>query len=417
MSQKAFFILFFTVFFILVDIYVYQSVKVVVQNYSLSSKRAIIILYWCLTILTFAGFFYYHFAETTSDNKSFRTYFMTGIFINYFSKIFVVFFLLVDDILRLGRWIVSLFANPSNEAAVQTSNAITRSEFLSQAGIIAATLPLVTMSYGLIKGAHDYRIIRQRLILPNLPKAFHGICIAQISDIHAGSFLSKRAVKAGIEMLVNEKPDILFHTGDLVNYEAKEMNEYMNVFDKVKAPLGVHAVLGNHDYGEYKTWNSAEAKQQNMEDLKLIHRNLGWNLLLNQNKIIELDGEQIALIGVENWGRMKWSQKYGNLEKALKGTEETAVKLLLSHDPSHWEAQVLNTDVDVTFSGHTHGFQFGIEIGNFKWSPAQYAYKQWAGLYTNNNRQLYVNRGFGYLGFPGRIGMPPEITVFELSRT
>lgn len=414
MSQKIFFILFFVIFFVAVDYYVVQAIKTVIGNNSSPSRRLILWGYWGLTILTLIGFFYYHFGLQSQENKAFRIYLMTGIFMNYFSKVIVVVFLFIDDIVRLVKWMASLFSGASGAAITQNANAITRSEFLAQTGIIVATLPLATMSYGLIKGAYDYRIIRQKLILPDLPKAFDGITIGQISDIHAGSFLNKKAVIAGVEMLMREKPDIIFHTGDLVNNEANEMNDYINVFNKVKAPLGVYAIFGNHDYGEYKWWPSEQERLKNLEDLKRVHRLLGWRLLLNENTSIKLSGDEIAIIGVENWGRMKWSQKYGDIEKAMKGTEESAVKLLLSHDPSHWEAQALNTDVDVTFSGHTHGFQFGIEIGDFKWSPAQYAYKQWAGFYSHNNRYLYVNRGFGFLRFPGRIGMDPEITIFEL---
>jgi predicted MPP superfamily phosphohydrolase len=218
-------------------------------------------------------------------------------------------------------------------------------------------------------------------------------------------------------MMLQEKPDVLFFTGDLVNNESSEVKDYIDIFHKLKAPLGIYSVTGNHDYGDYHQWASLEAKQKNFKDLMEAHRLMGFNLLMNQHRFLETGGEKIAVIGIENWGERKFS-KYCKLEKAYAGTEEAPVKLLLSHDPSHWDSQVrpLYPDIDIAFAGHTHGFQFGVEIGNVKWSPSQYAYKQWAGLYQEGSQHLYVNRGFGYLGYPGRIGMPPELTIIELKR-
>jgi hypothetical protein len=294
---------------------------------------------------------------------------------------------------------------------------ITRSEFLSKTALVAAAVPFGAMTYGIISGAHDYRIRRQVINLPNLPNSFDGITIAQLSDIHSGSFFNKRAVRGGVEMLLNQKPDLIFFTGDLVNNEAVEVKEYIDVFNKLKAPLGVYSVTGNHDYGDYHRWPSAEAKRENFRDLIEAHRLLGFDLLMNRNHILEQNGEKIAILGVENWGGRGFT-KYGKLDQAYNGSDEAVVKILLSHDPSHWDAQVRQQfpDIDLMLSGHTHGFQFGVELGNFKWSPSQYAYKQWAGLYQEGSQYLYVNRGFGYIGYPGRIGMPPEITILELKR-
>ena len=272
-----------------------------------------------------------------------------------------------------------------------------------------------TFAYGILSGAHDYRIRRVKVPLKNLPRQFHGMKIAQLSDIHSGSFFNKTAVKGGVEMLMKEKPDIAFFTGDLVNDRAKEVKDYINIFDKVKAPLGVHSVLGNHDYGDYFQWQDAQAKASNLADLKKAHELLGWKLMLDENRTITVDGESIGLIGIQNWGAGNFA-KYGNLEKAYEHTDDYPVKILLSHDPSHWEAQVLPKykDIDLALAGHTHGMQFGVEIGNLRWSPVQYRYKQWAGLYEENDQYLYVNRGFGYLGYPGRVGILPEITILEL---
>jgi len=253
--------------------------------------------------------------------------------------------------------------------------------------------------------------------LKNLPKAFDGLSIGQISDIHAGSFWNKTAVKGGIEMMMKEKPDMIFFTGDLVNNESSEVKDYVSVFEKLKAPLGVYSITGNHDYGDYKSWASQEEKQKNFRDLVQAHKVMGYDILMNEHRMLEQGGEKMAIIGIENWGGGRFA-KYGKLDKAYRGSDEAAVKLLLSHDPSHWDAQVRKDyrDIDIAFAGHTHGFQFGVEIGGFKWSPSQYAYKQWAGLYQEEDQYLYVNRGFGYLGYPGRVGIPPELTIVELKR-
>ncbi len=361
---------------------------------------------------TFFIILFYNFGNPYWLKGTTRSLVFTGIFINYFSKIFAALFLLSGDLVRGVQWIVSLFQNPTPSGE---GNTIPRSEFLAKTAMVAGTLPLVAMSYGIISGAHDYRLRRKTIYLPNLPKSFDGITIAQVSDIHSGSFFNKTAVKGGVEMVMKEKPDLIFFTGDLVNNESEEVEDYINIFDKLKAPLGVYSVTGNHDYGDYKNWDSEKAKAQNFEDLKTAHKLMGYDLLMNENRTIELGGEKIAILGNENWGAGRFA-KYGDLDKAYQGTEEAAVKLLLSHDPSHWDAQVRPKykDIDMMFAGHTHGFQFGVEIGDFKWSPSQYAYKQWAGLYTEGNQHLYVNRGFGYIGYPGRVGMPPELTVITL---
>jgi len=319
-------------------------------------------------------------------------------------------FVFLDDIIRLITWVAQQF-----QPKAEVVKGVTRSEFLAKAGLTFASMPFLGMAYGIIFGAHDYRIKREKVFLPNLPDAFDGLKIAQISDIHAGSFYNKTAVERGVNMLLKEAADLVFFTGDLVNNRAAEVENYLDLFGKIKAPLGVYSVLGNHDYGDYVSWESQSAKAANLEQLKKSHGDMGWRLLLNEHEIIEKDGQQIAVIGVENWGKGGFA-KHGDLDKAYKGAEKAPVKLLLSHDPSHWDAHVKNTDIDITFSGHTHGMQFGIEVAGFKWSPVKYRYKQWGGLYQEAKQYLYVNRGFGYLGYPGRIGMPPEITILELRK-
>lgn len=387
------------------------------RNLSGQWRNIIKYVYWGITVITIAVFFLYHFGNPEKYSATARSFILVWIFINYVSKFVGVIFLLIDDVVRLGKWIVGMFQDRASGTASNAGESISRSDFLVKTALIGASVPLLSMGYGIITGAHDYRVRRQRIALPNLPKSFDGLTIGQVSDIHSGSFFNKTAVKGGVEMLLKEKPDIIFFTGDLVNNEATEVEDYITIFGKIAAPLGVFSILGNHDYGDYMQWGSQTAKVKNLEDVVAAHKIMGWDILMDENRIIEQGAEKIAIIGNQNWGAGRFA-KYGNLEKAYKGTEEASVKILLSHDPSHWDAQVLPNypDIDVMFAGHTHGFQFGVEIGGFKWSPAQYAYKQWAGLYSQGNQHLYVNRGFGYLGYPGRIGMPPEITMIELVR-
>lgn len=401
--------------FLIIDYYVFQAVLTITKNWALTWKNIFQFGFWIPTILSLMALLWWAFGDPYKYHPGFRNWVITALVGTYFSKSFAIVILFTEDITRSIRWIAGYFTKGSNENI--PGEAITRSEFFSKTALVAAAIPFGTMAYGIISGAHDYRVRKKIVKLPNLPKSFDGIKIAQLSDIHAGSFFNKTAVKGGVQMVLNEKPDIIFFTGDLVNNEASEVKDYIDVFNKLKAPLGTYSITGNHDYGDYHRWPSAEAKQKNFKHLLEAHRLLGFKLLMNQNHLIQLGDESVAVIGIENWGGRGFA-KYGKLEHAYKGTEDAAVKLLLSHDPSHWDAQVrpLYPDIDLMFSGHTHGFQFGIEVGNFKWSPSQYAYKQWAGLYQQGSQYLYVNRGFGYLGYPGRIGMPPELTIIELKR-
>lgn len=418
--SKLLFIIIGASVLLLIDVYVYQSVKVVGQNWSAQTKKWVAIAYWLLTSISISSFFVYHFVPPEQVGKALRSFIMVALFVNYFSKLFAVFVLFIDDIIRGIKWLIARVSPPQVQEEVAPAvhkEGITRGEFLSKTAIIAAAVPAITMGYGIVSGAYDYRIRRSVVRLPNLPATFDGIKIGHLSDIHSGSFFNKIAVKGGVEMMMGEKPDLIFFTGDLVNNTADEVKDYVPIFGKLEAPLGVYSTLGNHDYGDYAQWSSPKEKAQNLESLKEAHRLMGWQLLLNENKQITQNGDKIAIVGVENWGKGGFV-KHGRLDEATSGTDEAAVKLLLSHDPSHWDAQVRPgyNDIDVMFSGHTHGFQFGIEIGNFKWSPAQYMYKQWAGLYQEADQYLYVNRGFGFLGFPGRIGMLPEITIMELKK-
>ncbi len=403
----------FLIVFLLIDAYVFQAVINVSKAWSPLWKQIFRYGYWLPTAISILGLLWWTFSDPYKGTDYLRIYILAGSAILYFSKLFAVLFLFVDDLQRGVRWLANYFS----KSPALPGEAITRSEFLSKAALVASAVPLGLAAYGVISGAHDYRVKRITLKLPNLPKSFDGIRIGQISDIHSGSFWNKTAVKGGVKMLMDEKPDLIFFTGDLVNNETPEVKDYIPVFEKLKAPLGVFSITGNHDYGDYHAWQSAEAKKKNFSDLIEAHKLLGYDLLMNEHRMIEQNGDKLAIIGIENWGAGRFS-KYGKLDQAYAYTDEAATKILLSHDPTSWDAIVrpAHQDIDLTLSGHTHGFQFGVEIANIKWSPCQYVYKQWAGLYQEGNQSLYVNRGFGYLGYPGRIGMPPELTIIELKR-
>ena len=399
---------------LLIDWYVFQPVKVITNTWK--SKKIVWGLYWMISITAIL---------LLLQGKLFGSQFMTMriqrnvglvIMVEYLSKFSAVLVLLFDDGIRLFKW---LTRKGSKETALsKIGKAIPRSEFLAKASMAAIALPVTTLGFGILSGAYDYRIRRKKIVLPNLPKAFDGVRIGQLSDIHSGSFYNKTAVQGGIDLMLNEKPDIFMFTGDLVNNETSEVGEYKDMFSKLSAPLGAYSTLGNHDYGDYKYWKTEQEKGQNLVDLVKVHKEMGWDLLRNENRIITVDGEQLAILGVENWGKGRFA-KYGDLDKAYSGSEDISTKILLSHDPSHWDAQVRpnHPDIDLMLAGHTHGFQFGVEIGNFRWSPSQYMYKQWADLYSEENQHLYVNRGFGFLGYPGRVGILPEVTILELVRS
>ncbi len=412
------------IFVFLIDFYVWQAVKVAMGSLSASTQRYIGFGYWGFTIFSVVSLIavFTYMPVTAPAKASFRTFLMAGIAIVYISKIFSVLVLIIDDIIRLGKWIASFFQTQTTDSQVVTenltpsTNAISRSEFLAKTALTLTGLNIGGMTWGILSGAHDYRVRKVVLRLKNLPKQFDGMTIAQLSDIHSGSFFNKTAVKGGVEMLMKEKPDMFFFTGDLVNNIAPEVKDYMDIFSKIKAPLGTFSTLGNHDYGDYTQWDSPEKKAQNLKDLMNAHKTMGWDLLMDEHRAVKVDGESIGILGIQNWGAGGFA-KYGNLAKAHQNTQDLPVKLLLSHDPSHWRNQVLTPqfkDIDAAFAGHTHGMQYGVELGSFKWSPVQLRYKEWAGLYEEGDQKLYVNRGFGYIGYPGRVGILPEITIFEL---
>lgn len=408
------FIIVACIFIIAFDIYCYKAIVSVFKNWKPRTKKVFGILYWSYSILLIFGVFagiYLNLFLTL------RAIILVAFFLTVACKFAMLPFLVLDDLRRL---FIKIFRKKptAEDQPISEAEPISRSEFLVKAGLVAAAVPLTSLSWGIISGAYDYQVRKVNLILPNLPKAFDGITMAQISDIHSGSFYNKTAVKGGVEMLMDQKPDFVFFTGDLVNNLTNEVKDYQDIFAKVKAPLGVYSSLGNHDYGDYyfgKT--SSPAKVKNLKDMVDVHKIMGYDLLMNEHRRLKVNGEEIGILGIENWGMGRFP-KYGKMELAVQNTDDLPVKLLLSHDPSHWRGEVLQKypQIDAMFSGHTHGMQFGVRLNEYQWSPVQYIYKEWAGLYQEQKQQLYVNVGYGFLGYPGRVGILPEITVFTLRR-
>lgn len=402
---------------VLLDFYVFQAVRLVSAPAAARTRSIIYIAYWTVSALSLVLMLLLPYLNFRPDQSTLRSVLLVAIFGLFFGKLVASVFLLVDDIRRLLQWGAGkLFFRNTEGEGMQEGEGISRSHFLSWLGLAAGGGLFASLLYG-FTNKYDYRVRRVKMSFANLPAAFKGLRIVQLSDIHSGSLTNREAVIKGVERVMALKPDLILFTGDLVNNLATEVDPFLEVFNRLRAPLGVYSVLGNHDYADYVEWESPAAKAANLASLKEKQRQLGWNLLLNEHVVIERDGERMALLGVENWSAKSNFPKYGDLSAAHRGSEGIPFKILMSHDPSHWDAQVRAkyTDIDLMLAGHTHGMQFGVELPGFRWSPVQYVYRQWAGLYQTGGQRLYVNRGFGFLGYPGRVGILPEITVIELA--
>lgn len=401
---------------VVLDFYVFQAVKTISSGATPRVRTIIYGAYWTISACTVLLLILLPYINYENWPKAVRTYLFATIVGLFFAKLVAVIFFLLDDIRRVIQWASGKLFFRNTEAEGFSSGGISRSVFLSWLGLAAGGGLFGTLIYG-FSNKYKYEIRRIKLAFQNLPGAFRGMKIIHISDIHSGSFTDKKAVMKGVEKIMHENADIILFTGDLVNDRATEMQDYMEVFNQLKAPMGVYSTLGNHDYGDYVHWESTEVKKANLEQLKRVHGELGWRLLMNEHVVLEKNGEQIALIGIENWSAKRRFPKYGKMNEAYPGAEKYPFKILMSHDPSHWEAEVQPKygSIDLTLAGHTHGMQFGVELPGIKWSPVQYVYKQWAGLYEQGNQKLYVNRGYGFIGYPGRVGIMPEITVIELT--
>lgn len=400
---------------LLVDFYAFHGLKTLTSKWNINSSTLIHWTYWGIDLFILAVIFYYSFTGKFANGPGRQVgWVLAALMISLVPKLVIISFLFVEDIGRIGFGIYAFLNNWLNDH--KTINYLPeRRKFVSQIAFGLAAIPFAGMIYGAVKGKYDFTVHKVKLRFRDLPEAFDGFTITQLSDIHSGSFDDPIAVRRGIELANSQESDLLVFTGDLVNNKADEMDDWMDHFSALKAPFGKYSILGNHDYGDYLPWPSEAAKEANLDRLKQIQKELGFRLLLNEHVRIEKDGQSIALVGVENWGK-KGFVKHGDLPKASEGISKGDFTILLSHDPSHWEAVTLQHEhhVHITLSGHTHGMQFGIEIPGFKWSPSKYIYPQWAGLYKKDEKFLYVNRGFGFLGFPGRVGILPEITVIEL---
>ena len=405
MSKWIFRLLILLAIIIVVEIYSFQAFKTVFKNkwlrYSFLAVSAVVYINFIITILTYSR----------SDGQTPQFQMAMGLLLTVsVPKLVLIIVLFGEDVYRFVVKFISLFQS-------ETRAIPSRRKFISQIALGLAAIPLASFIYGIIQGKYNFKVIKYQLLFKDLPDAFDGYTITHISDIHSGSFTNKEKIQYGVDLINKQQSDLLLFTGDIVNNTADEMDNWIDMFSTLEAKEGKYSVLGNHDYGDYMDWKSPEDKVENFEAVKNIHKKIGFDLLLNENRYLEKDGQKIALVGVENWG--KGFKQKGDLKKASENITNEDFKILMSHDPSHWDAEVKNADLHyhLTLSGHTHGLQMGIEIpGFFKWSPSKYVYKQWAGLYKEAEKYINVNRGFGYHAFPGRVGIWPEVSVIELKK-
>ncbi|AJR03145.1 metallophosphoesterase [Siansivirga zeaxanthinifaciens] len=400
----------FLIVYAIIDFYAFQSFKTVAKN------NWILALYWILSLLVIGNFLFHYYNFNRSDGFTVQQAFAFGFLIAFLvPKMLLLIIMFAEDIFRVPQAIYRYFTEGSSASGNYFP---ARRQFISKVALGLAAIPFASIIYGIYKGKYNFKVLKYTLTFNDLPDAFDGYKITQISDIHSGSFDDIEKVSYAIDLINEQASDVILFTGDMVNNKASELIPYKDIFSKLDAKDGKFSVLGNHDYGDYVTWESEEAKHQNLEELKTIQKDIGFDLLLNESRFLEKNGQRLALVGVENWGTGGF-KKAGDLKKATQHIDAHDFKILMSHDPSHWEQQVIADPYHyhLTLSGHTHGMQFGIEIpGWFKWSPVKWRYKYWAGIYQEMGQYINVNRGFGYLAFPGRVGIWPEITVIELKK-
>ncbi|MGJ8591134.1 MAG: metallophosphoesterase [Aquaticitalea sp.] len=400
--------LIFTIIFILITFYGFQAIKTV-------SKSSWIHYLFIGMGMLIVGNFLIQFVMASegrvlSPAKSYAFGFLLA-FMAF--NLVLIPFLFGEDIIRFA---IATYDKLFGQK--QEFNLSSRRKFVSSIAIGIAAIPFASLLYGMYQGRYNFRVLKHVLHFEDLPEAFDGYQITQISDIHSGSFDNREKIAYAVNLIKEQNSDAILFTGDMVNNKTTEMLPWKDLFSQLKPKDGVYSVLGNHDYGDYVDWNSSAEKAQNLEDLKNLQREMGYDLLLNESRFIERDGQRIAIVGVENWGKGGF-KKSGDLKKAAQNIDKNDFKILMSHDPSHWDEVVIKDDYHyhLTLSGHTHGMQFGIEIpGWIRFSPIQWRYKHWAGIYKELGQYINVNRGFGYLGYPGRVGIWPEITVIELKK-
>lgn len=410
----------FSLIILAIDAYSWWGIKKIIIDSPRLFKRIIALLYWIVPVIIISGLSLILFFQKDIPGDRMMSYFhlVGGSFIIFYVPKLVFFvFNLFDDLIFQIRRLITLkkqrFKDSKNGRAT-----ITRRKLLNQVGIVFAAVPFFSLIYGIAYGRFDFTIRRLKMNFPNIPAAFDGIKIVQISDFHIGTFFNHQdQIKEIVYMVNNEQPDLILFTGDFINNLSTEMDPFLSILRSLEAKIGKYSILGNHDYGEYVPWKSEQEKQDNIQRLIKLQKEIGFDLLLDESRKIQIGDDSIELIGIQNWGLPPFPQ-YGDLKKAIKNIDVNAFKILMSHDPTHWDAQVREkTDIDLMLAGHTHGAQFGIEIPGWRWSPVTMRYKQWGGLYTEGNQHLYVNTGLGSIGYPGRVGMPPEITVLELKNS
>lgn len=416
-NNPIFFITIFVLILLVIDFYAYRGVKKLIVDLQKPIKKIIKILFWIVPMLLIPGLFLISQIRDIVSPEKYMIYFhfTSGAFILFYvPKLIFIIFNIIDDLFHGSLHFFSR-KKKENRDEFETKK-ITRSQFLTRIGIISAGIPFASIAYGIAWGRFDTTVRRIKMNCKNLPKKFSGLKIIHLSDFHLGSLLNNVPfVQETVNIVNSLNPDLILFTGDFVNNTSEEVDKFLPVLSKLKSKYGNYSVLGNHDYGEYVPWKSTQAKENNLLRLKQLQSDIGLDLIINDSRKINIDDNIIELVGVENWGLPPFPQ-YGDLNKALQKVENDSFKILLSHDPTHWDEQVLGfTNIDLTLSGHTHGAQFGIEIPGWRWSPVNYRYKRWGGLYTEGNQHLYVNTGIGFIGFPGRVGMPPEIVLIELN--
>lgn len=412
-------ILIFSTILLVIDSYSWWGIKKIIIDFRDKTKRIIKILFWGLPVFIIVGMMVIFSVQKQIPHDKLLSYFniFSGAFVLFYvPKLVFIIFNIFDDIIFTIRKIITLKKKPKINAE-NRGKLITRRKLLNQVGIIFAGVPFLSLFYGIMHGRFNFTTRQIDLKFSNLPEKFDGLKIVQISDFHIGTFLHyNNRVQEIIDLVNKQDADLILFTGDFVNNLSTEIEPFYEILKSLRAQIGKYAILGNHDYGEYVPWNSEQEKLQNVERIIQMEKEIGFDVLLDESRQIHIEDESIELVGIENWGLPPFLQ-YGDLQKALRETSKDSFKILMSHDPTHWDAQVLDkTDIDLTLSGHTHGAQFGIEIPGFRWSPVSLRYKRWGGLYVEGNQKLYINTGLGSIGYPGRVGMPPEITVFTLNK-
>ena len=412
-------IILISIIILLLDTYAFKGIRLLSNSLSANYRNFITLIFWLVPFITIAGLFtlYFHRETFLNPDKYKIFYFVVGFFLLfYIPKLVFILFHLTDDVVTLLSRFISAFLQ-ENHALAGMLKTIRESTGITRVGIIVAMIPFIATIYGMIWGKFNYTIQEVPLAFENLPPSFNGLKVVQISDMHIGSYKGhEKQLEKAIKTINAQRPDLLLFTGDMVNNLAVEAEAFVPLLSQLKATYGKYSILGNHDYGEYYPWKSEEEKQQNLDKLITHHKEMGFRLLMNESVTIRKDSSEISIIGVENWGSPPFPQ-YGDLKKALSNANGTPFKILLSHDPSHWDAEVIpQTDIDLTLSGHTHGLQYTVNLPGFRWSPVKWRYPRWAGLYQEGRQYLYINIGLGFIAFPARVGAPPEITVFTLEK-